>query len=97
MAIYTLVIGWWWHRQAPLGEVGATVARTLAAAVPAATAGWALSRQLMGSEPASTATALVTLVGGGLLTVAVYVGLLRLLGAPELSMLRRRREQVPEG
>ena len=97
MAIYTVVIGWWWHRQAPPGEVGATVARTLAAAIPAALAGWASSRQLMGGEPASTATALITLVGGGLLTVTVYIGILRLLGAPELSMLRRRRrDQAPE-
>ena len=98
MAIYTFVVGRWWHRQAPLGEIGATSARTLAAGVPAAAAGWALSGQLMGGEPASTATALVTLVGGGLLIVAVYIGILRLLGAPELSMLRRRRrEQAPEG
>ncbi|HEX2153841.1 MAG TPA: murein biosynthesis integral membrane protein MurJ [Acidimicrobiia bacterium] len=89
MGLYALAIGWWWHREQPGGEMGATLGRMLVATVPAALAGWLATRGLMGGEPSSTGLAVAALLGGGGLTVAVYWGLLRLLRAPELRLLRR--------
>lgn len=96
MAVYAVAIGWWWHRTVPLGEVGATLGRMMAAAVPSGLAGWGVTRWLMDGEPGSTPLAAAVLLGGGLLTVAVYWGVLRLAGAPELDLLRRRN-RGPQG
>lgn len=89
MGVYALAMGWLWHRSDPVGPVAATLARTLAAAVPAGGAGWLLARSLTGGTPSSIPTAVAALVGGGVVTVAVYWGVLRLLRAPELDELRR--------
>lgn len=89
MTVYALAMAWWWHRSAPGGEVGVTIARMLGAALPAGGAGWWVTRALMGGTPAPIGTALLALVGGGVLTVAVYWSLLRLMRAPELARLRR--------
>lgn len=90
MVIYTVAIGWWWHRQHAIGEVAATLARVAVAAVPAGFIGWAVSRGVMGTGPTSPTEAVIALIGGSVLTVAVYLGVMRLIGAPELAMLRRR-------
>ncbi len=89
MAIYSVAMGWWWHRSAPFGQIARTLGRTVGAAVPAGAAGWGVVRWAMGSDPSGLATAVGTLVGGGLATVAVYWAILRLFSAPELQMLGR--------
>ena len=95
MGVYTLAIGWWWHREVPAGEIGASLARMLLAGIPATGAGWGVTRLLMRDGPAGFDTAAITLLAGGLATIAVYVAVLKLIRAPELGMLRRRSGDSP--
>lgn len=91
MALYTLAVGWWWHRDnTAMRPIGATVGRVAAAAVPAGAAGWLVVQAVTGGTPTGTGAAVAALVGGGLLTVAVYWAVLRIMGAPELALLTRR-------
>lgn len=88
MAIYTVTVGWWWHRSIEMQPIGGTLARVGAAALGATAAGWVVVRLATGGSPVDPVTALAVLIGGGVATVAVYVGVLALLGAPELTEVR---------
>lgn len=91
MALYTTAISLWWHHTTEtMPAVTETVFRVLAATLPATAAGWLVVRALMGSAPTATGVALAALVGGMVVTVAVYLVVLWLLKAPELTLLRRR-------
>lgn len=90
MALYSLAMGWWWHRAAPRGGVLPTVGRMLAGAVPAGVAGWGVTRWLTGGTPSDIASAIAAVVIGGAVTAAVYWAVLRLLRTPELALLRAR-------
>lgn len=88
MVIYTFAMAWWWHRETPVGEVAASSARMIVAALPAAAAAWGVT---MLTGDASFVSSLAAVVLGGIAATAVYWATLRLMGAPELAMLDRRR------
>jgi putative peptidoglycan lipid II flippase len=89
MAGYSTTMAWWWHRAAPVGDVAKTLGRTVLAAVPAGAAAWAIVRWSMGGVPSGFATGFATLLGGGLVAVAIYWAVLHVVRAPELGLLRR--------
>lgn len=93
MALYTVVIGGWWHRSIPMRPLTGTVLRTLAAAAVAAVAGWLVLGYLPGDPVESGLAAGGSLLVGAIVVLVSYVGVLRLIGAPELAALdpiRRR-------
>lgn len=97
MVVYTLAVGGWWHHTHSQGGVVATAARASVAAIPAGGVAWAVA-QLMGADaPASPGIAVGSLAAGGVLAAAVYLGVLRLVRAPELSMLPSFRGGRPDG
>lgn len=88
MVLYTVAIGWRWHREAPPGQVGATVGRVVAAGVAAAAAGWGVVRITGTGELVRDILALVI---GSAAVAGVYWVVLRLFSAPELALLKRDR------
>ncbi len=64
-----------------------SLARMVVAAALMGEAVWIVARSLGGNTGGG---ALVRLVAGAVVGVAVYAGLLALMGAPELDALRRR-------
>lgn len=90
MGLYALALGWWWHRSAPAGAVGAALGRTVLSSVPAGLAGWWIVKAMMGSEPASFSTAALTLLVGAVVVIGASIGILVLVRSPELRLLRRQ-------
>lgn len=89
MAVYTLAMAVWWHRGAEDGRpVGASLGRSVAAAVPSGLAAFGVVAYL---DPVSVATAALALGVGGLAAVGIYLLALRLMRAPELALVRRGR------
>lgn len=89
MAAYSVAMAVWWHRSAPLGGVAVTLFRTVAAGLPAGLAAWGIVQWSMGGTPSDIGPALVSLIIGGSAAVAIYWAVLRVMGAPELGLLRR--------
>ncbi|HLU32331.1 MAG TPA: murein biosynthesis integral membrane protein MurJ [Acidimicrobiia bacterium] len=87
MLAYTAAMGVWWHRGESDGKpIGASLARMMLAAVPAAAVAIWITDLL---DPVALGQSLAALLIGGVTAVAVYAAVLALLRAPELSMLRR--------
>lgn len=88
MLVYTVAMAVWWHRgESDARPVGASLARTVLAAVPAALVAVLVTDLL---DPVALGPSLAALLIGGVAAVAVYAAVLALLRAPELSILRRR-------
>src|SRR5690606_69648 len=87
MLAYTAAMGVWWHRGESDGKpIGASLARMMLAAVPAAAVAIWITDLL---DPVALGQSLAALLIGGVTAVAVDAACLALLRAPELSMLRR--------
>lgn len=90
MVVYTAAIAWFWYRDADPGPIGGTLARVIPAAAVSGAAAWAIVELMTGGAPSPTPTAVAALVIGGLVATGLYYVLLRLVHAPELTILTRR-------
>lgn len=88
MLAYTLALAVGWHRGAvDVSPIATTLAKTTAAAVPAALVGAVVTAWL---GPTDLTSSVGTLLLGGGLATAAYLAVLALVGTPELALLRRR-------
>lgn len=88
MAVYTMAIGWWWHRTTTTRAPWASVGRVIVATVPAGLTGWLTTNLLMPDGPTGTARAGLTLAVGAVVVTAVYLAILGVLRDPDLKRVQ---------